>query len=415
MSSVVLIQEELLEICLPMLIDREDNAGTRLRPDKGSNDWRLRKSRTSSAENNNPNEINRPSIHTFNIQGNHNFNSISEYNRRINSQFESKQKFSIINKPDEEIKKAKERVTILAIAYHNMAVELEHMKQYEESMEVYQKACTLSAKLMGNDNGLVENLKEVAETATIHLTEKLNKKPNKKKFVLKTKKIQSAVAKPIQERNARPKPKSEYVPRPRIVSNYGVKINIPGSNEFPALDMDEIKDDTIEELSVSSHTNLEDSDIKHKAKTAVDIEKKKIRGFAKSSGDVLRNKPGSLIESGKEGTNPTSPNKRNSVSNSNNTLNRFVSDNINNRSGKTVKSNNTDQNGLYIANTVSGHNFDHNTIPEAPELTPHNHDTDNPADETPNLPGLKITPAQEPLKQTLSSFSNDNYQMLLDF
>ena len=89
-------------------------------------------------------------------------------NNRINSLKDTKQNISSKVENDIDVKRAKERITILAIAYHNMAVELEHMKLYEEAMEVYQKACNMSAKTMGKDNGLVENLKEVAETATLH-------------------------------------------------------------------------------------------------------------------------------------------------------------------------------------------------------------------------------------------------------
>ena len=42
-----------------------------------------------------------------------------------------------------------ERVPVLAIAYHNMAVELEYLKRLEESIATYEKACNFAKKHLG--------------------------------------------------------------------------------------------------------------------------------------------------------------------------------------------------------------------------------------------------------------------------
>ena len=42
-----------------------------------------------------------------------------------------------------------ERIPVLAIAYHNTAVELEFMKRYEESVATYEKAAKFAKKHLG--------------------------------------------------------------------------------------------------------------------------------------------------------------------------------------------------------------------------------------------------------------------------
>lgn len=44
---------------------------------------------------------------------------------------------------------SQERIPVLAIAYHNMAVELEYLKRYEESIATYEKAVNFARNKLG--------------------------------------------------------------------------------------------------------------------------------------------------------------------------------------------------------------------------------------------------------------------------
>lgn len=402
LSSVVLIQEELLELCLPMIVDKTNNDMSYLTVDNDNNS-KLRKSRTSSAENVNPNQIKRPPMHSTTLQPNSNNNTGNGVSKRISHLGSKNERLSYNKLSFETAKKAKERVTILTIAYHNMAVELEHMKQYEEAMEVYQKACKLSAKLMNKENGLVENLKEVAETATIHLTEKIRKKPDSNKFILKSKKIQSAIAKPIIERNLRPKPKSEYVARPRIVSNYRIKMNVPDSSGLGGINKKDTMDDTIEELSITSSDRYS-AKLREEPKKSPELEKKKTHSFAKSSGDVLKQTKNSLTENVRKSKFQTSPNEKNSLgSNSLNAINNLLYDNKNLKSGNRISNGDERQVPNIDMKRITKDNdflLNKEIIPEAPEYFNSQYPDGQINDDSINntLPELKIIRASSTLK-----------------
>ena len=421
LSSVVLIQEELLELCLPILADKENCSGSKTRPANFNANCKLRKARTISVENANPNEARGLEPNNITLPTNNKLPSKNGLNTPLYNNSNLQNKLTLNDNESAATKKAKERVTILSIAYHNMAVELEHMKQFEEAMEVYQKACSMSSKLMGNDNVLVENLKEVAETATLHLTEKITKKPEKKKFVLKSKKIQSATAKPIMERNLRPKPKSEYVPRPRIVSGYDYKIKVPEQNDIPELDKDDMNCGTIDELSVSSK---DDKQINGRAEDKVEpkpdnntkktmsVDKKKIRSFARRSGDVVRKRTSSLTDNGEKSKVRTSSNEvYSSKSNSNTTLNKLYSDNIKSKSGNR-SDNNKDSTIERLPNKAVNEKrasvYNPKTIPEAPELSMSQfNDSRAPLEDQDNVPDINVLPASKKLKLDTQSMSEE--------
>lgn len=42
----------------------------------------------------------------------------------------------------------------MAIAYHNMAVELEHLERIEEAIATYEKAVRFAEKNLGEENGM---------------------------------------------------------------------------------------------------------------------------------------------------------------------------------------------------------------------------------------------------------------------
>jgi tetratricopeptide (TPR) repeat protein len=64
-----------------------------------------------------------------------------------------------------EKNKNTERLPVLAIAYHNMGVELEYLKRYEESINAYKKAVKFGEDNIGPESNLVENLKSVLQNA----------------------------------------------------------------------------------------------------------------------------------------------------------------------------------------------------------------------------------------------------------
>lgn len=59
----------------------------------------------------------------------------------------------------------KERVAVMAIAYHNVAVEQEYLKKYELSIQSYRKALEIAEKHLGPDQGITNVLKDVSVKA----------------------------------------------------------------------------------------------------------------------------------------------------------------------------------------------------------------------------------------------------------
>ena len=66
------------------------------------------------------------------------------------------------NDQNEDIKENNnDRVAVLAIAFHNMGVELEFLKRFEEAIQTYKKAVKFSIENLGENHNLVENLRNV--------------------------------------------------------------------------------------------------------------------------------------------------------------------------------------------------------------------------------------------------------------
>jgi len=59
----------------------------------------------------------------------------------------------------------KERVAVMAIAYHNVAVEQEYLKKYDLSIQSYRKALEIAEKHLGPDQGITHVLKDVSTKA----------------------------------------------------------------------------------------------------------------------------------------------------------------------------------------------------------------------------------------------------------
>jgi len=59
----------------------------------------------------------------------------------------------------------KERVAVMAIAYHNVAVEQEYLKKYELAIQSYRKALEIAEKHLGPDQGITTVLQDVTTKA----------------------------------------------------------------------------------------------------------------------------------------------------------------------------------------------------------------------------------------------------------
>ena len=60
---------------------------------------------------------------------------------------------------------AKERVGVLAIALHNLAVEQEHTMQIEEALRSYGNASAVAEAYVGNDHAITATLRNAHELA----------------------------------------------------------------------------------------------------------------------------------------------------------------------------------------------------------------------------------------------------------
>lgn len=95
-------------------------------------------------------------------------------------------------KKDEDNPKGniEDRVSVLAIAYHNLGVELEYLKRYQEAIQTYSKAVKFSIENLGEKHQLVENLQKVLEAATAQIEAQKVKDPKSKEAKKEESKIQ---------------------------------------------------------------------------------------------------------------------------------------------------------------------------------------------------------------------------------
>ena len=59
----------------------------------------------------------------------------------------------------------KDKVAVLAIAYHNMGVEQEFLRSYPAAILSYKKAVNFAEKNLGAEDGITQNLRNVYENA----------------------------------------------------------------------------------------------------------------------------------------------------------------------------------------------------------------------------------------------------------
>lgn len=73
----------------------------------------------------------------------------------------------------------KDKVAVLAIAYHNMGVEQEFLRSYPAAILSYKKAVNFAEKHLGPEDGITQNLRSVYENAKNELDMALFKKGKK--------------------------------------------------------------------------------------------------------------------------------------------------------------------------------------------------------------------------------------------
>ncbi len=64
-------------------------------------------------------------------------------------------------------KEFKDRIAVLTIAYHNLAVEQEFLKKYHEAIESYRIAADFADRYLGPTDGITQNLKTIYEKARL--------------------------------------------------------------------------------------------------------------------------------------------------------------------------------------------------------------------------------------------------------
>jgi hypothetical protein len=77
---------------------------------------------------------------------------------------------SVIHLQDEmqgkkDVDASRDRLSVLAIAYHNMGVELEYVKRKEEAILTYKKAVAFAEAKLDKDNSLIDSLKNILASA----------------------------------------------------------------------------------------------------------------------------------------------------------------------------------------------------------------------------------------------------------
>lgn len=68
----------------------------------------------------------------------------------------------------------KDKVAVLAIAYHNMGVEQEFLRSYPAAILSYKKAVNFAEKHLGPEDGITQNLRSVYENAKNEVSLKLD-------------------------------------------------------------------------------------------------------------------------------------------------------------------------------------------------------------------------------------------------
>lgn len=73
-----------------------------------------------------------------------------------------------------------DRVAVLAIAYHNLGVEFEYLKRFDEAIQTYSKAVKFGEAHLPPNHHLIENLKNVLHNAQEQIHQQKSKESKKR-------------------------------------------------------------------------------------------------------------------------------------------------------------------------------------------------------------------------------------------
>ena len=88
-----------------------------------------------------------------------------------------------IKESTEATKEFKDRISVLTIAYHNLAVEQEFMHMYHEAVSSYQMARDFANSYLGTDDSISQNLSQIYEKAKHEIEQKITKIKNNEEKV----------------------------------------------------------------------------------------------------------------------------------------------------------------------------------------------------------------------------------------
>lgn len=77
---------------------------------------------------------------------------LSELGRHKDALFHAECALAVLERQDNVTTKCVNDISILAVAHHNLAVEHEFLKQHDQAIESYAKACTIAERELGNEH-----------------------------------------------------------------------------------------------------------------------------------------------------------------------------------------------------------------------------------------------------------------------
>lgn len=83
---------------------------------------------------------------------------------------------------DAKVEQRADRISVLAIAYHNIGVEQEFLKKYDRSLQAYKKGVEIAENYLGSDHGITITLRNSYIAAKKSLSNKpgMNKETDRK-------------------------------------------------------------------------------------------------------------------------------------------------------------------------------------------------------------------------------------------
>jgi tetratricopeptide (TPR) repeat protein len=152
-----------------------------------------------------------------------------------------------------------DRVFVLAIAYHNLAVELEYLKMFDEALETYKKAATFAATHLGESHHVFEMMQHVMKNAEKQINgtrgRHVSKSPERKPRARRTGSMEFLHSEKLPKLKAHnrltPTPQSvggvheHQPPRKTEVYMFSKTSSIRNSQEIPRYTPNEVKNNRV--------------------------------------------------------------------------------------------------------------------------------------------------------------------------